>query len=97
MEGNRRGIDLFFGPVDLGVRDTGPDGDIDRQALANRLERRGLGSPDDLMAERMTYLEGEVDRLSSEVSRLTEETDFLQNLLADRPTRDSLPPGDTSE
>ena len=30
------------------------------RALANRLERRGLGGSDDLLVDRMAYLEGEV-------------------------------------
>lgn len=54
------------------------------RALASRLERRGLGAPDDLMAERVAFLEGELDRLSGEVSRLEDESQFLHRLLVER-------------
>jgi hypothetical protein len=64
------------------------------RALAARLEGRALGEPSDLAADRITYLEGEVDRLSSEVLRLDEESQFLHKLLAEQPEREALPPGD---
>lgn len=65
------------------------------RALASRLERRGLGQPDDLLQERLMYLEGEVERLSKEVGRLDDESAFLQKLLEERPgNHGSLPPGD---
>ena len=65
------------------------------RALASRLERRGLGQPDDLLQERLMYLEGEVERLSKEVGRLDDESQFLQQLLENRPGRGgALPPGD---
>lgn len=66
------------------------------RALASRLERRGLDAPSDLIAERMAYLEGEVDRLSQEVTRLDEESQFLHKLLAERSSGEetALPPGD---
>ncbi len=65
------------------------------RALASRLERRGIGQPDDLMQERILYLEGEVERLSKEVGRLDDEGQFLQKLLEDRPGgAEALPPGD---
>lgn len=54
------------------------------RALAARLERGRLAEPDDLMSERLNYLEGEVERLNSEVGRLTEESEFLHKLLAER-------------
>ena len=44
------------------------------RALAGRLERRSLGSgTDEVTAERLSYLEGEFERLASEVRRLEEE------------------------
>ncbi len=65
------------------------------RALASRLERRSLEQPDDLMAERVGFLEGEVERLSEELNRLDEESRFLQQLLDKRPGgAGALPPGD---
>ncbi|MFC1661608.1 hypothetical protein ACFL3S_09180 [Gemmatimonadota bacterium] len=65
------------------------------RALASRLERRGLAHPDDLLLERLGYLEGEVERLSQEVGRLDEEGRFLTKLLEERPGAEgALPPGD---
>jgi len=66
------------------------------RALASRLERRGLDGPPDLMAERVAFLEGEVERLTSELSRIDEETEFLHKLLAERHPESghALPPGD---
>ena len=66
------------------------------RALASRLERRGLDAPADLTAERIAFLEGEVERLSSEVMRLDEEGQFLQKLLTERVESGTgeLPPGD---
>lgn len=66
------------------------------RAAAARLESGVERAPDQATAERIRYLESEVDRLSDEVSRLAEESDFLHNLLAERPQRDAprIPPGD---
>ncbi len=65
------------------------------RALASRLERKGLGQPDDLLQERLMYLEGEVERLSKEVGRLDDEGQFLQQLLEKRSgSSGALPPGD---
>jgi hypothetical protein len=65
------------------------------RALASRLEKKGLGQPDDLLQERLMYLEGEVERLSKEVGRLDDEGQFLQKLLEERPGETgALPPGD---
>ena len=64
------------------------------RALAARLEGRALGEPSDLAADRIAYLEGEVDRLGTEMSRLDEESQFLHKLLAELPEREALPPGD---
>lgn len=66
------------------------------RALATRLEGKGTLPPADGLLERMSYLEGEVDRLNAEVERLDEEGRFLQKLLEDR-ARDEehrLPPGE---
>jgi ribose 1,5-bisphosphokinase PhnN len=66
------------------------------RALASRLERRGLDAPADITAERLAFLETEVERLSSEVMRLDEEGQFLQKLLTERveSAGGELPPGD---
>ena len=65
------------------------------RALAGRLERKGLGSgSDDVTGERLAFLEGEFERLTSEVRRLEEDTQFLNKLLTERPASDALPSGD---
>lgn len=71
------------------------DSDVGK-ALANRMGDRRLDAGDDIVAERVGYLEGEVDRLSSELMRLDEESQFLHKLLAERPAKDAkaLPSGD---
>jgi hypothetical protein len=44
------------------------------------------------------YLEGEVERLSQELVRLEEESQFLQQLLDERPGGGgALPPGDEND
>lgn len=63
------------------------------RAMAARLERRSLGTgSDDLTAERLSFLEGELERLSGEVQRLEEESQFMQQLLTERSTSEALPP-----
>jgi hypothetical protein len=65
------------------------------RALAGRMERRGLSSGgEDVTSERLSCLEGEVERLTTEVRRLEEESQFLNQLLTDRPDSGALPPGD---
>ena len=65
------------------------------RALAGRMERRGLSSGgEDLTSERLSCLEGEVERLTTEVRKLEEESQFLNQLLTDRPDSGALPPGD---
>jgi hypothetical protein len=51
------------------------------RAIANRIDRRDPGQPDRLYSERIAYLEGEVERLASDVSRLQDESQFVQKLL----------------
>ncbi len=69
------------------------------RALASRLERRSLNGPSDLMAERITFLEGEMERLTSEMERLDEESQFVTRLLSERSESSgaALPPGDDSD
>ncbi len=65
------------------------------RALEGRMEGRGLSSgADKVTSERLSYLEGEVERLTTEVRKLEEESQFLNNLLTDRPASQVLPPGD---
>ena len=69
------------------------------QALASRLERRGIDAPSDLTSERIAYLEGEIERLSSEVMRLDEESQFVHRLLTERSSAEggSLPSSDDAD
>ncbi|HEX6939610.1 MAG TPA: hypothetical protein VF158_09370 [Longimicrobiales bacterium] len=66
------------------------------RALAARLERgRAAGGSVD---ERLAALEGEVERLTREVQRLEDETDFLRRLLEAKPARGSaLPSGEPND
>jgi uncharacterized small protein (DUF1192 family) len=66
------------------------------RALASRLERRSLDGSSDLTAERIAFLEGEVERLAAEVMRLDEESQFVHKLLTERQEAEgaALPPGD---
>ncbi len=59
------------------------------KALARRLERgkRNLGTEG--FHERMTFLEGEVERLGRDVHRLEDESQFLQKLLEERSGADA--------
>ena len=61
------------------------------RALAARLERRDIGPSSELIAERLAFLEGEVDRLAAEVKRMEEEGQFLHQLLGGREERPTLP------
>ena len=65
------------------------------RALASRLERRALDASSDSSAERLAFLEGEVERLSGEIQRLDEQGEFVQRLLTERRQEGAaLPPGD---
>jgi hypothetical protein len=57
------------------------------RALARRIEDGGPG------ADRLAALETEVERLTREVERLSEQTEFVDRLLEERRT-DRLPGGD---
>jgi hypothetical protein len=54
------------------------------RALAARVEDRRLGASEDVVVDRVRYLEAEVDRLSGEIQRLHEEGEFVQRLLTER-------------
>ena len=68
------------------------------KALAARLEHRGLDAPADVTAERIAFLESEVERLTGEIERLDEQSDFVHKLLTERRPEEeaALPPGDDS-
>jgi hypothetical protein len=61
------------------------------RALARRVERPELGAGAQVTAERLAFLEGEVERLSSEVGRLDEESEFLHKLLTERAGGETAP------
>ncbi len=64
------------------------------RALANRIDRRGARL-DEGTGARLNVLEGEMERLSEEVQRLGEESEFLHRLLEGRTgDEDALPSGD---
>lgn len=66
------------------------------RAMAARLEADTNREEDRATADRIRYLEGELDRLSDDVQRLREESEFLHKLLTERPAteRSRIPPGD---
>lgn len=61
------------------------------RALARRLERGGV---EPALAERVEALEREIERLSGEVDRLREGTEFLERLLKERPPPNRLESGE---
>lgn len=64
------------------------------RALVTRLER-GDSAADPALSQRVSQLEGEIERLNSEVLRLDEETTFLHRLLESKPSsQGELPPGE---
>jgi hypothetical protein len=66
------------------------------RALASRLERRSSDGGQDFMAERIAFLEVEMERLTGEIARLDEEGQFVTKLLSERSESGAaaLPPGD---
>ena len=54
------------------------------RAVAAQIENRGRTGSVDGLHDRVRYLETEVDRLSRDVQRLSEETEFFQRLLTER-------------
>lgn len=64
------------------------------RALASRIENDGKTALDPALTKRLGQLEGEVERLNSELQRLDEETAFLHNLLEKKPPPAGLPPGE---
>lgn len=64
------------------------------KAIAARLEGRSLPAGDDVVTDRMVFLEGEVERLATELARLDDESQFLHKLLSERPKPNALPSGE---
>lgn len=66
------------------------------RAMATHIESRNKGGDPEALAERIQYLEGEIDRLSIDIQRLSEESEFFQKLLSDRSSQGAprSPPGE---
>ncbi len=66
------------------------------RAIAAHVENRGQGGDPVALAERIQYLEGEIDRLSIDIQRLSEESEFFQKLLSARSSQGAprSPPGE---
>ncbi|HEX6309218.1 MAG TPA: hypothetical protein VFZ69_13570 [Longimicrobiales bacterium] len=62
------------------------------RAIAARLE--GGRGAETLSDRRLATLEAEVDRLTRELQRLDEESEFLHRLLEEKRAPRGLPPGD---
>jgi len=60
------------------------------RALAARVEKGGLAGAERL-ATRVAALEAETERLSAEVRKLQEESEFLRRLLEERRPANQLP------
>ena len=58
------------------------------RALAGRIEGRRIQGGDEVTQERIALLEGEVERLSKELNRVSEESQFLHKLLTARSSGD---------
>lgn len=61
------------------------------KALAQRIANGPLPAADRSTQERLQFLEGEVERLVSEVGRLEEEGQFMHRLLTERASGDDSP------
>lgn len=72
------------------------DSDLGK-ALAKRLERGQRTAGNEVMHDRMVYLEGELERLAQDVERLEEESQFLHKLLDRRPRPGRLPADDSTD
>lgn len=54
------------------------------RAIANQIEAKGTLEGTGPLTDRIRLLEGEVDRLTTDVQRLTDESEFFQKLLSER-------------
>ena len=66
------------------------------RAAASHIESKGRVGDPGVLHDRIQYLESEVDRLSVDIQRLNEESEFFQKLLSDRSSQGArpLPPGE---
>lgn len=64
------------------------------RALAGRIERGLPSGEDPLLATRVAALEGEIERLTQQVQKLEEESEFLHHLLESKAAPEALPPGE---
>ncbi len=66
------------------------------RALGSRLERHSSDGGQEVMAERIAFLEVEIERLTGEIARLDEEGQFVTKLLLERSESGAaaLPSGD---
>jgi hypothetical protein len=63
------------------------------RAVAAQIENRGKTVTDpEPLVERIRYLEGELDRLSGDVQKLRDESEFFQKLLTERASEGRTPP-----
>lgn len=63
------------------------------RAVAARIESRGKAVTDpEPLVERIRYLEGEMDRLSGDIEKLRDESEFFQKLLTERTSEGRTPP-----
>lgn len=91
---------IVFGLLIPEILSTVLDSRIGR-AVAAQIESRGKsgsGSDPEPLLERIRYLEGEIDRLSGDVQKLRDESEFFQRLLTERSSEGGSPPtgGDRS-
>jgi hypothetical protein len=60
------------------------------RAIAGRMERKGISDRSDMTADRLAFMEGEIERLTSEMRRLEDESQFMQKLLEARPGTEAI-------
>ena len=74
---------IVFGLVNVEIPSTVLDSRPGR-AMVAQIESSFRGGVPEALSERIQYLEGDIDRLLSDIQRLIEESEFSQNLLSER-------------
>ena len=74
---------IVFGLLNPEIPSTVLDSGLGR-AMAAQIESSFMGGNPEALAERIQYLEGDIDRLSIDIQRLKEESEFSQRLLSER-------------